>query len=80
MRKNFDIEILKLTSRIGELELRLNEKLIEKKEEVKSASEKMQMTSDILLRETKDKEKLNQINEEEKRNLQDLIRMKDKEI
>lgn len=40
----------------------------------------MQMTSDILLRETKDKEKLNQINEEEKRNLQDLIRMKDKEI
>jgi hypothetical protein len=64
MRKNFEIEVLKLNSRIGDLELRLNEKLTQKKEEVQSISDKMQMTSDILLRETKDKEKLNQINEE----------------
>ena len=38
------------------------------------------MTSDLLLRETKDKQKLNQMNEEEKQKLYELIETKDREI
>lgn len=45
MRKNFDIEVLKLNSRIGELELRLNQNHTEKKEGLKEVTDKIQMTS-----------------------------------
>lgn len=38
------------------------------------------MTSDLLLREAKDKEKVNQMNEEEKKRLKELIETKDREI
>jgi hypothetical protein len=45
-----------------------------------SVSDKIQMTSDLLLREAKDKEKVNQMNEDEKKKLYELIETKDREI
>jgi hypothetical protein len=80
MRKRFDLEVLQLNSRISELELRLNEQVLQKREDVSVVSSQMEMTSNMLVREAKDRERTTQLNEEEKRRLQQLITAKDNEI
>ena len=64
MRKRHDLETLKLSTRISELELMVNELMMNKKEEATSLTTAMNLTSTKLLRAATDKEKDNQSNEE----------------
>ena len=64
MRKRHDLETLKLSTRISELELMVNELMMNKKEEATSLTTAMNLTSTKLLRAAADKEKDNQSNEE----------------
>lgn len=54
--------------------------MLQKREDVSVVSSQMEMTSNMLVREAKDRERTNQLNEEEKRRLQQLITAKDNEI
>ena len=80
MRKRFDLQTLKLNTRISELELQLNEILLHKREGETNMNASVNMTTSKLLRHTTEKERSNQVNEAEKRKLQELIDAKDKEI
>lgn len=80
MRKQFDIEVVSLSNKVAELEHRLNSLTLEKKEESQKSISQVDMSSMMLLRESKEKEKYSLFSEEEKKKLQRIIDAKDLEI
>ncbi len=58
MKKRYDLETLKLNTRITELQLQISQLIVAKKEQTGFFSTNMQLTSEKLIQHSRDREKL----------------------